>query len=246
MCRPCSIEKGIGAIESYSTKPTPVFHGKGLLYFGFENEVSFDRVISPHTQVFPIIKHFKEDELLIKSDGSVNNGFEIVSHPHTFDKYCDKKWKLAFLDTMIKHSSCGMHIHLSRASFTTFHKYKFIHFIQSFPAFITKISGRAPNNYCGLSESPSTVLAKEGDSTRYRRINLSNSKTIELRCFAGAHVYEIWRKNIEFVQCLFNYTLITSAMDLNMRSFKLFVYNNKKEFPFLYEEMVRIYGNMPK
>jgi hypothetical protein len=238
---------GCGKIEPYTLKPTPVFHGKGTLHYGFENEVSFSSEVSLKGKVAEVLKNFEENELIVKSDSSIDYGFEVVSHPHTFEKYQDKKWKDMFVSEMRNSDSCGMHVHVNLESFTSFHLYKFVSFIHKHPTLMTKISERSPNHYCQLySESNMAPVIKkfkkDGEkSDRYRRVNLG-SKTIELRCFAGVTTYERWMKNIEFIRALYEYTLNTGNLDLNPRTWKLFVVKNKKMYPNLNTFMCSLYS----
>lgn len=244
-CRSCSIQGGYAKIECYSTKPEPIFHGKDVLHYGFENEVSFRNDADLNKEGARILSAFSEDELLIKSDSSIDYGFEIVSQPHCYKKYQDKKWESLFLDTMKKSGSCGMHIHVNLESFTSFHLYKFLNFIHKHPTMITKISERQPNSYCELHDTATSEVVKKfkknGERTpRYRRVNIGK-KTIELRCFAGTTTYEQWRKNIEFIPALYYFTKDTSNMELNPKEWKLFLMKNKKEYPYLYKFMANLY-----
>jgi hypothetical protein len=168
------------------------------------------------------LKEFKEDELIIKADSSVDNGFEIVSHPHTLEEYKNKKWKYIF------------------------HLYKFTSFIHKHAKMMSRISEREPNDYCQLySDSSIAPMIKKykkdgSQSDRYRRVNLSK-KTVELRCFAGATTYKQWMKNIEFIHALYEYSKNTSNLHLNPKTWKLFIAEHKKVYPNLYAFMSNIY-----
>lgn len=102
--------------------------------FGFElevddhewnacNEQSLINNITAHT----ILEQsgLEEDEVYFETDGSLNNGFEIISQPHTVEAFYAKKdaWcrMLEILDhaTYKSHNggSCGLHIHLSKTWF---------------------------------------------------------------------------------------------------------------------------------
>ena len=102
--------------------------------FGFElevdehiwdacNEQSLINNITAHT----ILEQsgLEEDEVYFETDGSLNNGFEIISQPHTVEAFYAKKdaWcrMLEILDhaTYKSHNGgcCGLHIHLSKTWF---------------------------------------------------------------------------------------------------------------------------------
>jgi hypothetical protein len=236
---------GYGRIDNYSTKPKVIFHGKGALHYGFENEVSMRDGADLNRCAASILRNFEEEDIIIKHDSSVDNGFEVVSQPFTYKGYQDERWHKLFIPEIRAHSSCGMHVHVNIASFTSFHMYKFLFFINQHPTMISKISERTPNSYCklhdGKAEKDVLKYKKEGLSTdRYRRVNIGKH-TMELRCFASAITYEMWKKNIEFVDALFNYTLITSKLEINPKTFKLYVVKNQKEYPFLFAFFKKIY-----
>ena len=76
----------------------------------------------------------------LKEDGSVGNGFELVTHPHTLDAYNLRSELWSALDYIRAHgwrswkssSSCGLHIHINTASFHNVgHAMMFLKFIYS-------------------------------------------------------------------------------------------------------------------
>jgi len=85
--------------------------------------------------------------LYCKNDGSLNDGFEIVTHPMTYDVFRGMN-----LDEMIfKHrgdiksfhtNTCGVHIHISRRAFGSLHLHKFIAMIHEYKAFTHFIAQR--------------------------------------------------------------------------------------------------------
>lgn len=98
------------------------------LYFGFELEINksnerYNYSESHHTDaIFYIRKNFKHLKLNFEQDGSIGDGFEIISQPMTY-KYLkahqeDFKKILSYLSEhgYRSHNSgkCGLHVHISR------------------------------------------------------------------------------------------------------------------------------------
>lgn len=97
-------------------------------------------------------------DLICKSDSSIQPaGFEIVSVPATLDFWKESNLSQT-LDTLrsaphnmrsFKHSSCGFHVHVSRAALSVLDLNKIERFVHN-PAnneFMVAIAGRGPNTY---------------------------------------------------------------------------------------------------
>ena len=119
-------ENNESIILDYSYKPRPIFYGKNYnpkerLYFGLELEV--ESVRGDREDNAGIVKELLGDRVYLKEDGSLRNGFEIVSHPHSLEAFRKEfNWSsfsrlrnigLRSWDT----STCGIHIHVSRNAF---------------------------------------------------------------------------------------------------------------------------------
>lgn len=91
---------------------------KGL---GIELEVC--RKYGDTNQVLRGLKTILGDHVTYENDGSIGDGFEMISQPHTIDEFYKVDWALAldYLRTngFISHDSekCGLHVHLSRTLF---------------------------------------------------------------------------------------------------------------------------------
>ena len=72
-------------IEEYSYKPDPVFYGDGNRYLGVELEVDCGGKDDDNASKLKEIANSIHEHIYIKSDGSIDDGFEIVSHPMTLD-----------------------------------------------------------------------------------------------------------------------------------------------------------------
>lgn len=131
----------VGIISNYHNNNTKQ-HLYGLLKdqsdtdfkgFGFELEVDKSIVDGPYASLYNnIVAHaiidntgLEKDEVFFETDGSLDNGFEIISQPHTIDAFYEKtdSWK-KMLDilsdaTFKSHNAgtCGLHIHVSKTWF---------------------------------------------------------------------------------------------------------------------------------
>lgn len=108
-------------IHSYSYRPTPFFFGKGKYHFGFELEVEARN--NSRYEGARIVADRLGSRVYIKDDGSLTDGFEIVTHPHTLENYQNEfEWKV--LDVLRDDgyrswntTTCGLHVHVSRSAF---------------------------------------------------------------------------------------------------------------------------------
>jgi hypothetical protein len=186
---------------------------------------------------------------ILKRDGSLNNGVEICSAPATidihkqefepfFNKLIEKKSKLKALPT------CGMHIHIDRASLSTLHIaniYLLVNKLEN-RAQITTIAGRQPNQFCQAHVVGYHHFTSPEENTKYRMVNLRPEDTIELRIFASTTLYPVFCKYLEFAQALVDYT---KPGFLNIPTPKLHIWENfqnyvktqPKQYPTLAKEI---------
>lgn len=174
-------------------------------------------------------------QLLLKEDGSLNNGFELVTgkcslavHQVMWPEIA--KTTIAAGGRSWNHSSTGLHVHLSRAWFTPLTLGKFLVFVNSEATrpCIVKLAGRSCPNYAKLSKKKLTDKHSEG---RYEAVNLTNAKTIEVRIFKGTlHVGHILA-DIEFCHAAAMWSAQASCKDCdNWESFMVYVRANRKEY----------------
>ena len=250
-----SMERDEGIILPWSTKKRPIFlHENGdfrsmyrtvdkysskaptpELYIGMELEaecVNGDKIngakfVKAHTVINDI------ETVYLKSDGSLDNGFEIVSHPGTLEFFMqDFNWKaISGLKTRGFHAwnaeTCGLHLHLSRNAFISdAHLMKFIYFIYKNRVPLVQFAGRESTRYARfdmntflnahydwgsetvIKGNTLTQMAKGHvmNSERFMAVNLQNAKTIELRFFRPSLNTDTVIAAIQFAQALFEYT----------------------------------------
>ena len=239
-------------INSYSYRPSMKFHklsneNENAPFFGIELEV--ERKNSNGLKHKYMAGKIDHEHWYFKTDGSLTDGFEIVTHPMTFNYI--KHYENTFSDSLkllvengynsYDANTCGMHIHISKNNFTTWHLYRFLKFFVENKEFIVSISQRKMEKlkkWANIEDDNDTSLIykakkKDGNSERYVAINLKNSQTIEIRIFRGTLNLNSFMKNIEFAHSLFMYT--KENKDISLDGFKSYIesscdYSNLKKF----------------
>ena len=167
-------------IHDYNYRPDPIFRSvegeDTKLYFGIEIETEVSRSgydISSCSEYAAQLEH-NHDLAYLKHDGSLNNGFEIVTHPasHAYYKkednplwatleglrerpYAMKSW-----DT----GTCGLHIHISRAGFSSgAHQHRFLQLVYSNPEFYSTLAGREASHWAKFDD----VVKSERERDEY-------------------------------------------------------------------------------
>jgi len=232
-------------IHSYSYKPdAKFFRNKNELlplYFGIELEV--ENELNNYSKN-EMAEDITTDYLYCKNDGSLSDGFEIVTHPMTFDYINTNKDKFVEMLNNLQNSgfrsynstTCGMHIHLSKHNFGGWHLYRFLKFFQDNKDFIIAISQRKIENlqrWANLEDETNDSLIykakkKCGNVSRYTAVNLSNSNTIELRIFRGTLNVNSFFKNIEFAQALYLFSRDYANECMNVIDFKKFIASDSR------------------
>ena len=70
-------------IHEYNYTPDLVFHGKGLRHFGVELEIDDGGTVNSNAEKLLNIANANAENLYIKTDGSLDEGLELVTHPMT-------------------------------------------------------------------------------------------------------------------------------------------------------------------
>lgn len=241
-CFTCN--RNLYKIHNYSTKVPELlkFKAKNVkpstVYLGIELEYeSSDRELSK-------IKVGKtlQGHAIMKSDGSIKNGFEIVTCPATLDIHLEefKKFYNSY-DSLAIHpdTNTGMHVHVSRKPLNVFTIGKMTEFLNRMDNknFIKFIAGRVDNNYAKITGRSVTYPFLNGTSgERYNALNLQNKDTIEFRIFSTPKNWEEFSSRLEFCQALTDYCkpaqVNTSLKELTgHRSFMNWVLINRKSYP---------------
>lgn len=111
-------------IEDYSYKPEPIFYGSGSRYFGVELEVDAGGKDEDNARRIKGVSNRNAEHIYIKSDGSLDDGFEIVTHPMSLDYHLNTMpWAEVLQEAINKGyrshmtNTCGLHVHVNRDAF---------------------------------------------------------------------------------------------------------------------------------
>ena len=225
-------------LEDYSYKPEPIFLGEcdDNLYIGVELEVDKGRSSDAARTITN-----KYYDVYLKHDGSLETGFEIVSHPATLNYHqSELGWdcimEICTDNDMMSHdtTTCGLHCHVSRAFFGScideqdLHIAKLILLINKFwDSHIVPFSRRNPYQLDRWATKP-IIDIEENDTEadivdkvkntkykgRYQGINLENSSTIEFRIFRGTLKLNTFIATLQFVDCISRYAKTIKLSDI--------------------------------
>ena len=210
------------SIHDYYFKPEPIFKGEGSRYFGVELEV--DEGGESHENALHILEMAnpsREALIYAKHDGSLEDGFEIVSHPMTLDFHKTvmpwgdvMKELINMYYTSHKAGTCGLHVHVNRTSLGGTQEERdaaigrILYFVESHWTETLRFSRRTEAQMqrwaarYGNKNSPKEMIdeiKKTGYSDRYKCINLTNSQTVEFRMFRGTLKLNTFIATLEFV-----------------------------------------------
>jgi hypothetical protein len=212
-------ERDTDGIHNYSYVPQPFnFHGHGPRYMGVELEIDGAGENAEHARE---ILNFSDEEQLfyIKSDGSLTNGLEIVTHPATLAYHMEQfPWEeitntaRALGYRSHQAGTCGLHVHVSRAALGRTHKAqeltvsRLLILIWRHWAELWKFSRRRSDNWC-RQQYHETKVSRYGlddakQQGRYTALNLTNQHTIEFRLFRGTLNMTTLRATLQLVDVL--------------------------------------------
>lgn len=259
-------------IHNYGYKPAPEMFGNGKYYLGFELEVEAHNH-SRHDgaeKAQNILSH----HAYMKEDGSLNDGFEIVTHPHTLEAY-NANFKWNFLSELQRMgfrswntSTCGLHVHVSRTAFDPVygirtptrkeivlrrqaHELRFTKLIYDNQRQVERIAGRS-SHYSSFEDKGNLVSkVKHGyqGNGRYAAVNTENHATLEVRVFRGSLKESRVRSALEFVHAAVEYTRDLKVNSKNnalaWSKFVAYVVTNEDKYPNLLAIINQTFTNEP-
>lgn len=193
------------SIHDYYYKPFPKFYGEGPRYLGVELELDCGGELSENAASILEIANRDRELIYCKHDGSLDDGFEIVTHPMSLDFHEHEMPWAEILEKAIalgyrshQAETCGLHIHVSRDAFgySTDEQdeaiARILYFIERNWNELLVFSRRTQRQLdrwaarYGYKDRPSEMLEQVKKSgSRYTCVNLSNRDTIEFRIFRG-------------------------------------------------------------
>ena len=187
----CSDHNGDEArvIHDYSYRPDPIFHStekEERLFFGLEIEVEASRNRSESAEYASRLEQY--DLAYLKSDGSLNCGFEIVTHPMTHDFYKNEAKELWDTLEALRNrmgirvkawdaSTAGLHIHISRTGFTGgAHMHRFLRLVYDNQTLYEAIAGRSSSRWAKFDDAQEDYVKEDAGGNREwkSRRNLKN------------------------------------------------------------------------
>ena len=207
------------------------------LYMGVELEIDSTKcstveVDEKNSIAKEVIKQLDgENEIYCVHDGSLTNGFEIVTHPCTLSYHKNKieKYKKVFnylIDNNYRShdtNTCGLHIHINKKFFGNnklhqdLNALKLLFLFEQFWSKVTTIARRNSNRFCRKKDtsvvaSPLDYYVYSKNEGKYYYINLENKDTIEFRIFKGTLNYNTFIATLEFVDALCHFV---KELDIN-------------------------------
>lgn len=238
-CYNCWQERQNRVIHDYYYKPEPIFYNldneDNKLYMGIELEIDKGGENSNNAEKILNAVNDTNKYIYIKHDGSLSDGFEIVSHPATLDYHIKNiKWEKAMAQALSmcyrSHdtNTCGLHIHISRNALgETEEKQeeviaRILYFVEKNWNSVLKFTRRTEENLnrwasrYGIEATIKDTYDKaKCDYNRYRCINLNNEYTIEFRMFRGTLKYSTLLATLQFVNTLCTYCIGNGELNWN-------------------------------
>ena len=206
---------------------------KDTIFYGVELEVE-RRNNCPYEITSRINEEVLSGFAQCKSDGSLDNGFEITTTPATFLKQ-KQQWERFFKDKECMESlkgwntdTAGLHIHISRSALRLTDIGKLLVFINDDDntEFIKQVAGRSSEQWA--KRTPKKITDSLRSSEKYESVNMAHSKTIELRIFKSNISRNGFYRVLEFTDSLVyfvkNYASLT-GLSLHYKSYLKYISN---------------------
>jgi hypothetical protein len=219
---------------------------KPVVYLGIELEVERNKS-GADRHINREVSSVLQGTAIVKHDGSLDDGFEVVSAPMTLayhyggidGKTCPwdeffagpaKKLKSWLTDT------CGIHVHVSRNALTPMHLGKMMVFINSTVNmdFIQRVAGRQLNNWCESDQHIKVQDVLKGPQNgKYVALNLCNANTVELRIFRGNTKKAGFFRCLDFTAAVVDFTRTASLTALKSTDFIVWMNKQRHAYPHL-------------
>ena len=229
---PYDEERSPQRIHDYSWRPAPQFRWiveqdgdlgstdlRRTMFMGFELEVEFQG--SDRESVLDVCDAALGDKAYYKHDGSLSDGFEIVTHPMTLAAHkalIDWGFTKTISDMGCRSwqaKTCGLHVHVSRSAFIGQRHLALFQFLfLNNKTVMTAIAGRDSDRWAtfeGVKRNVIPEMKGKAWRARYEAINVTNENTIELRMFRGTLNHLRVLAILELVDAAFHYTRTMTA-----------------------------------
>ena len=245
LCEDCvESRNGECIIHRYDYKPEPIFYGSGLRHFGVELEIDDAGQSSKNAKQIMAVANQEHEHLYAKTDGSLDDGLELVTHPMALKYHMnDMPWaevleearSLGYLSH--KACTCGLHVHISRKAFGITDEEqeaaiaRLVYFVEHFWTEILRFSRRtqgqadrrAARYGAKLTPSDTKKHLKGMHAGRYMAVNLTNYHTVEIRIFRGTLKLNTLLATLQFVNHLCDVAVYLSDSELEALSWHDFL-----------------------
>ena len=209
-------------------------------FLGIEIEVEAMKNRASRNSGAQLTRSIAKDWSWCMHDGSLGDngamGFEIVTHPMTYSWFTENWASIKDLLTQLtthgmRSWDSGMHIHITRTNMSDAHQMRFLNFIYGSANLAMSIGGRrytdpAMQRYAPFdAERRSDFLrykvrlqSNPGVDGHYAAVNATKTNTLEARWMRGTLSPMSFRKNVEFIQSVWDFTRKfghTSANEMN-------------------------------
>ena len=251
-------------INDYSYKPDPIFYGNSDRYFGVELEIDIGGKDNNNAEKILEIANNGDEFIYIKSDGSLEDGMEIVTHPMSLDYHLNNFCWEDVLCECVKlgyrshqTSTCGLHIHVNKNSLGKNSSEqdevisRILYFVEHHWNELLKFSRRSEytmNRWAaryGYENDPKAILdkAKKGNKGRYAAVNLCNYHTVEFRMFRGTLKLNTLIAVLQMVNQICNAAVFMSDEQMQKLSWSDFVAKITENELIQYLKERRLYVN---
>lgn len=185
-----------GLVRGYHKRPELKFFGEGPKYFGLELECDGSDAEGSEDDVRAIFEGHM-DKFYFNSDGSLNNGFEAITHPMSPEKMLEIDWEQITNEMLDRgydndRDTAGIHIHISRRFFKDEKNIgRLVRMFSENYSNMVKFARRPRYNaerWADRVQGTSRQYAIDWyesarRSGRYVAVNLQNYETVEIRLF---------------------------------------------------------------
>ena len=269
LCLTCyNREHDYRTIQDYYYKPEPLFRGDGPRYFGVELEIDEAGEDNDSARrIMEIANGNGLENLYCKHDGSLDDGFELVTHPMTLEYHMkEMPWAKVLQEAIrlgyVSHqtTTCGLHVHVNRDAFGASEAEqdaviaRILYFFEKNWEELLKFSRRTPRQLehwaarYGYKDQPKELLdhAKKGShGGRYTSVNLTNADTIEFRIFRGTLKYNTLIATLQLVDRVCDVALFLTDDQIKAMSWTTFVAGCTQPELVQYLKERRLYINEP-
>lgn len=246
----CEDNEIIGEYHSSSERlgliPSDHDQSKNPIYLGLELEMecngSRDRYERAETLLNAIGTHKGHQYCLLENDGSLNDGFEMVSGHTSLAVHRDQ---LSFFKNqfagMKSHDTrtCGLHIHICKKGMNMNHAAKLILFINDSgnQRLVKAIARRDGSSFAQVKNKKASYSwlksARQNsgirnqlmylNDDRYEALNFKNPNTVEFRLFKGTLRYETIIACLEFTYASWYFAKDSGINDLTTDNFLKYI-----------------------